>query len=92
MDTETKTITRAPAHVVEKGGRNPGDPPSLRGPAREPSSYEVAILQGLHRMHPGGFPQFHIYGGTVSYGEVAHRRERNRVARNSRRINRETRR
>lgn len=48
---------------------------------REPTRFEKAVLRGL---------QFkHVYGGTVPPAVVAERRARNRMARRSRRINRQ---
>lgn len=60
--------------VTRPGGFNPD--------AVEPTDYARSVFQGLQL-------QSHIYGGTVPPEVVADRRRRNRVARRSRRINRQ---
>lgn len=47
----------------------------------EPSTYELAILNGLQDKHP-------IYQGTVPGHTIRARRKRNKAARAARRINR----
>lgn len=49
---------------------------------REPTQFELAILNGLNMRRQ------HVYGGTVPAGEIERRRAKNKVARKSRRANR----
>lgn len=51
--------------------------------SRTPSVYERVILIALSRLGK------HVYGGTVSRADVTARRRKNRVARKSRRVNRD---
>ena len=48
----------------------------------EPSGYEMMILRGLQTKQ-------HLYAGTVEPAQIDRRRARNKVARISRRINRQ---
>lgn len=50
---------------------------------REPTEFEVGILNGLQKKGRG-----EIYAGTVDHATIAGRRTRNKAARASRRINR----
>ena len=50
---------------------------------KQPSAYEVAILNGLQHKRAG-----EVYQGTIPSHVVATRRRRNKAARVSRRVNR----
>ena len=58
---------------------------SLGTPTTSKTSFVQAIFLGLNSI-----PGLHVYAGTVSEAEVARRRAKNKVARQSRRRNRGT--
>lgn len=58
---------------------------SLGTPTTSKTPFVQAIFLGLNSI-----PGLHVYAGTVSEAEVARRRVKNKVARNSRRANRGT--
>jgi len=65
------------ADIVRYVGSNPLAKPTIT----EPSTYELAILNGLQDKHP-------IYQGTVPGHTIRARRKRNKAARAARRANR----